>query len=33
MEHYNDEIPSNKVIELVLRRIIMHLLTVAKDIR
>ena len=31
MEHYDDDIPSNKVIELVLRRIIAHLLTVAKD--
>ena len=31
MESYDDEIPSNKVIELVLRRIITHLLTVAKD--
>ena len=31
MECYDDDIPSNKVIELVLRRIITHLLAVAKE--
>ena len=31
MERYDDDIPLNKVIELVLKRIITHLLVVAKD--
>ena len=31
MEHYDNEIPINIVVELILRRIITHLLSVAKS--